>query len=90
MGMCDGLSVAPTSSLDNLVVVHHGVDCWWEPDLYGPVLVGGAEGGWAKKRREMFTHKISGAYVLFMTANPHRCHSIQTKTEEDRYDLGYI
>ena len=40
------------------------------------------------KRREMFTHEISGAYVLFMTANPHRCHSIQTKTEEDRYDLG--
>ena len=40
------------------------------------------------KRSEMFTHKISGAYVLFMTANPHRCHSIQTKTEEDRYDLG--
>ena len=48
--MFDGLSVAPTSSLDNLVVVHHGVDCWWEPDLYGPVLVGGAEGGWAEKR----------------------------------------
>ena len=20
-------------SLDNFVVVHHGVDCWWEPDL---------------------------------------------------------